>query len=518
VTDDASTLVPQKPSDDSRVTVIALTIAYHPDVSRIGERAVLESASLELSRAAPGFAPPSGGASRPLADRYLSRSPIAKIERISSGITIEALSGAAVVVDGRPIAGAAGKAWQTFEGAALAAGITVELADRVVLVVHSHEMMENRAPAFGLVGESAAIERVRSDIRRVADLDVPVLIRGESGTGKELVARALHDAGARSRRTFVGINMAALPPSMAASELFGHARGAFTGATSDHEGLFARAHGGTLFLDEIGETPLDVQPILLRVLETSELVPLGSNKGRTIDVRILAATDADLEMQIVESGFREALFHRLAGFQLLVPTLRERRDDIGRLLVHFLRAELSATGDLARLERQHDRATPWLPSVIVARLVRHSWPGNVRQLRNAARQLAIASRGAEVARVDAVLERLLIATAPVQRSEPVVATPRTRRDPSSISDDDLLGALRNASWRAGPAAERLGISRSTLYVLIDRCSRIRKAKSISEAELRRSRDEHGGDLDAMAASLEVSRRALQLRLAELGLD
>jgi two-component system nitrogen regulation response regulator GlnG len=123
-----------------------------------------------------------------------------------------------------------------------------------------------------------------------------------------------------------------------------------------------------------------------------------------------------------------------------------------------------------------------------------------------------------VARVDAVLERLLIATAPVQRSEPVVATPRTRRDPSSISDDDLLGALRNASWRAGPAAERLGISRSTLYVLIDRCSRIRKAKSISEAELRRSRDEHGGDLDAMAASLEVSRRALQLRLAELGLD
>src|SRR5262249_8032126 len=181
--------------------------------------------------------------------------------------------------------------------------------------------------------------------------------------------------------TFAAINRAALPSSTAASELFGHSRGAFTGATHDHDGMFVRAHGGTLFLDEVGETPYDIQPALLRVLETGEVTPLGSSKSQMVDVRLGAATDADLELQISESGLREALFHRLAGYQLLVPPLRERRDDIGRLLLQFLRDELDSTGDLKRLLDQTD--APWLPASLVARLVRYSWPGNVRQLRNA---------------------------------------------------------------------------------------------------------------------------------------
>jgi two-component system, NtrC family, nitrogen regulation response regulator GlnG len=520
VHDDASTLAPVAQTARSGRGAIGLTIAYHPDVSRIGERCLFEGSTLEVSRATPMFAPPRDGEPRPLNDRYLSRSPSLKLERVAGGLTLEAVSSAVVAVDGRQLAGAAGKAWQTYDEAALGAGLTIELADRIVLVLHTHDPSPQRQRPFGLVGESSALEQVRADIERVADLDVPVLIRGESGTGKELVARALHDAGRRSKRPFVGINVAALPPTTAASELFGHARGAFTGAAADHDGLFVRADAGTLFLDEIGEAPIDVQPMLLRVLETSEVIPLGASKPRKVDVRLIAATDADLEMQIAESSFREALFHRLAGFQLLLPTLRERREDVGRLLVHFLRAELSATGDLRRLERQHEQATLWLPAALVARLVRHSWPGNVRQLRNAARQLAIASRGAEKARVDAVLDRLLAAFAPSpspirSESPPDV---RARRDVNTISDDELLAALRDAGWRAASAAERLGVSRSTLYVLIDKCPRIRKAKSIPEDELRRIRDEHGGDLDAMAAVLEVSRRALQIRLSELGLS
>jgi len=493
--------------------IVTITIAYHPDVTRIGERARMDASELELSRTAPTFAPPGGGDARPLADRYLSRTPIVRIKQVTDGIALEAASSAAASVEGRPLAGAAARAWQTFDRAAIDRGIVVELADRIVLVIHFAAADGKRAAACGLVGDSDAIERVRADISRVADLAVPVLVRGETGTGKELVAHALHASSPRAQRTFLAINIAALPPTTAASELFGHTRGAFTGATHDHEGMFVRADGGTLFLDEIGETPFEIQPSLLRVLETSEVTPLGSGRSRKVDVRLIAATDADLELQVSESGFREALFHRLAGYQLLIPPLRDRRDDIGRLLAAFLREELVATGDVGKIAAQPD-GEMWLPASLVARLVRHAWPGNVRQLRNAARQLAIANRGADHARVDSALERLLAATS-APPSAPTV-TP-TRRDPASIKDDELVATLQAVQWSAAAAAARLGVSRSTLYLLIDRSPTIRKAKDIPEAELRRVFEDSAGELDVAAQTLQVSRRALKLRWSELGL-
>jgi len=275
---------------------------------------------------------------------------------------------------------------------------------------------------------------VRAEIARVADLTLPVLLRGETGSGKELVARAIHQVGSRDR-PFIAVNIAAIPPSTAASELSGHARGAFTGAAGDHQGLFERADGGTPFLDEIGETPADVQPMLLRVLETGEVTPLGSTKSRNVTVRLIAATEAGLDTQVSEHGFRAALLHRLAGYQLVVPPLRDRRDDIGRLLV--------------------------------GRLARYAWPGNVRQLRNAARQLAISSRGADEVRADAALEKLLAVSA-------VAPAPgAARRDPADVTDDELLAALRANKWRAVGAATQLGLPRPTLYALIDRSKRIR---------------------------------------------
>jgi two-component system nitrogen regulation response regulator GlnG len=256
-------------------------------------------------------------------------------------------------------------------------------------------------------------------------------------------------------------------------------------------------------------------------------MPVGSTRTKRVGVRLIAATDADLETQIEENNFRSQLFHRLSGYQLFLPPLRERRDDVGRLLIHFLRDELSATGDLSRLERQRDEARLWLPAPLVARLARYSWPGNVRQLRNAARQLAISSRGADEVRIDTAAERLLALTAvpPSAPSKSAATTAsadsaeaRPRRDPSEISDDDLLAALRANGWRAVGAAGQLGVSRSTLYNLIDKSKRIRKAKDIPEAELKRVFDSCSGELDAAAAELEVSRRALKLRIAELGWD
>jgi two-component system, NtrC family, nitrogen regulation response regulator GlnG len=511
VVDDASTFMPAASrravsADDA----IVMTIAYHPDVSRVGERVVVSS-ELEISRATPMFEAPGGGTARPLADRGLSRNPVVRVRPHNSGVAFETVGNAVANLDGRPLAGSTARAWQTCDRATLDRGVVLEVADRIVFVVHLASSAKDRSPRCGLVGDSDTIERVRADISRVADLAVPVLVRGETGVGKELVAHALHQTSPRRDKAFLAINIAALPPTTAASELFGHARGAFTGATHDHDGMFVRADGGTLFLDEVGETPLEIQPSLLRVLETSEVTPLGSAKSRKVDVRLIAATDADLELQISESGFREALFHRLAGYQLLVPALRDRRDDIGRLLVHFLRHELAATGDIDRLSKQID-AELWLPASLVARLVRHVWPGNVRQLRNAARQLAIANRGAPQAASDAALDRLLASTAP---ASPVAA--QVKRDPSAISDDELVAALQATSWSAVAAAARLGVSRSSLYVLIDRCPKIRKAKDIGDAELRRAYDECAGELDAAAENLQVSRRALKLRWTELGL-
>jgi len=514
VVDDASTLIPAAQRRAARPDdVVTITIAYHPDISRVGERTRWDGRELELSRGAPRFAPVTGGTARPLGDRYLSRTPILRMAPSSAGIAFEIAGNMPASIDGRPLAGASSRAWQTFDRAALERGLVVEVADRVVLLVHLAAPDGARARPCGLVGDSDAIERVRADITRVADLAVPVLVRGETGTGKELVAHALHASSPRAQRTFLAVNIAALPPTTAASELFGHTRGAFTGATHDHDGMFTRADGGTLFLDEIGETPFEIQPSLLRVLETSEVTPLGSGRSRKVDVRLIAATDADLELQVSESGFREALFHRLAGYQLLVPPLRDRRDDIGRLLGHFLREELVATGDADKLARQLDDEL-WLPAGLVARLVRHAWPGNVRQLRNAARQLAIANRGAPEARVDAALERLLAPTA-TPPSSPVAA--HTKRDPSTIGDDILVAALQEAGWSAVAAAARLGVSRSSLYTLIDRCPKIRKAKDIPDAELRRAFDDHAGELDGAAQTLKVSRRALKLRWSELGL-
>jgi two-component system, NtrC family, nitrogen regulation response regulator GlnG len=509
-----STLLPPAARPFEPLPSLVLTVLYHPDVARIGERVIIAPEGAAISRTGPELAPVDGGTARAIGDRHVSRSPL-HVRPILDAALLEAKAPLACLINGAPMT-TPGKL--SLGGEALHRGVVIELAGRVVLLLHAVKLKLPRA-RHGLVGDSEAIERVRADIDRVADLDVPVLLRGETGTGKELVARAIHASGPRAKRACVAVNVAAVPATTAASELFGHVKGAYTGATSDHDGVFVRADGGTLFLDEIGEIPFDVQPMLLRALETGEVTPLGGARTRKVDVRVIAATDADLETQVAESGFREALYHRLAGYQLFVPALRDRRDDIGRLFIHFFREELARTGDLARLDGQARAERLWLAASIVGRIVRHVWPGNVRQLRNAARQLAIANRGADEVVIDPALERLLAVTAPTP-SSPTAAPPipdRPRRDPATITDDELVAALRAHGWRAPAAAASLGVSRSKLYMMLDKSKTIRKAKDIPDTELRRALDEHRGDLDAVAAQLQVSQRALKLRLGELGL-
>ncbi|CCQ73178.1 sigma-54 dependent transcriptional regulator [Magnetospira sp. QH-2] len=232
-----------------------------------------------------------------------------------------------------------------------------------------------------LLGDSPVIQRLRQEIMEVADTDASVMIQGETGTGKEVVARCLHEFGRRQHGRFVAVNCAAVPESIFESELFGHESGAFTGATKRRIGKFEHAHGGTLFLDEISSMPLALQVKVLRSLQEREIVRLGSNEPRAIDIRLVSASNRDLQAACQDSTFREDLYYRLNVIEVRIPPLRDRGGDITLLFDYFA----------GRAAEAHDREAPPLPEESVAMLMGHGWPGNVRELRNLAERYVLSS-------------------------------------------------------------------------------------------------------------------------------
>lgn len=505
---------------------LLFTLLYHPDLRRIGARATAAidpGHAAPLSRLDPEFAQPRSHERAPLRDPHVSRRPHLVTWGADDSLTITPAGPGQLFVDGEPV-----DETRPFPAERLREGLLLQLSRRIVILVHAATAVP-RAPRHGLVGDSDALEEVLRSIARVADLRVPVLVRGETGVGKERVAQAIHHASPRAGGPWLAVNMAALASTTAASELFGHTKGSFTGAHHRHAGLFERAHGGTLFLDEIGDMSMDVQAMLLRALETGAILPLGDTEQRAVDVRVIAATDVDLEQAVAQGRFRAPLLHRLQGYTITLPPLRQSREDIPRLLLHFLREELARVGELSRLEPPADGVQPWFPRSLMVRLLQHGWPGNVRQLRNVARQLVISSRGSDVIVVDESLERMLEqarqaarppSDAPrlAERRDADASTANPADDPMDrkVDEDALLRALRQSRWSIGPAAATLGVSRAALYRLIERSPHVRKAADIPENELMRCHDACGGDLDAMSARLEVSKRGLTLRLRELG--
>ena len=466
--------------------VPCLTVLHHADPGYVGASHELALQATEISRTAPLFVLPGDATESPLADPHLSRTPCLslRLQGTLSALEIEAL-GPTVRVDGQPFDGT-----KTYPLSALERGIVINLSDRIVLLLHVAERGAlPSAGRFKLLGSSDAIRKAHSAIEKVSDLDVPVLIRGESGTGKELTARALHASSQRSSGPFVAVNMGAISVSTAASELFGHRKGAFTGATSDRRGLFAQANGGTLFLDEIGETPPEIQVMLLRCLEDGLIQPVGSDTTEQVDVRILAATDRNLESAVEEGSFRGPLFYRLAGFQIPLPALRSRIEDLGILLHAFLRRELEKLGETGRPLKRPIRDELWLRAEVVEKLALSEWPGNIRQLSNIAQQLVISSRGADSPSLPDSLFRLLLS--PEQRvdasDDPEISSPssdrKTRLRPEDIDEPMLLEALRTEGWKVAATARRLGISRTSLYALMEKSTRIKKARDLSERDI-----------------------------------
>jgi formate hydrogenlyase transcriptional activator len=299
-----------------------------------------------------------------------------------------------------------------------------------------------------IVGRRSGLRSILSQVEAVAPTNATVMISGETGTGKEVIARAIHELSPRRSRNLVKLNCAAMPPGLLESELFGHERGAFTGAVTSHVGRFALADRGTLFLDEIGDMPLELQPKLLRVLQEREFEPVGSTRTTRVDVRVVAATNRDLRQMVRDREFREDLYYRLDIFPISLPPLRERKSDIREFVKYFVE----------ELANSMDKSIEAIPEEIMESLVRHPWPGNIRELQNyVARGVILSTDGVFDAPPPEKIE-----SASLEVSNPTLED-KVRRE--------ILAACQRANWKLGGprgAAARLGLKRTTLFYKMKR--------------------------------------------------
>jgi two-component system, NtrC family, nitrogen regulation response regulator GlnG len=567
------------PSADERAP--RLRLLYHPDIDRIGALSLpgaIASRWFTLGRHDPPFGG-LGGATLPIDDPKVSREQL-RVRWIADALRfeVEPIPGARrslglVDLDGDPEAGPV--ASPITGPTLLAPGACVAVGDRVLFGLELARVRSPDAGRLGLVGESEVLWALRDEIQSVAQFGRSALVTGPTGAGKELVARAIHLTSARAKNPFVAVNCAALPETLVEATLFGHRKGAFTGADVEEKGLFRAADGGTLFLDELGELPLSVQPKLLRVLQDGIVVPVGAHEGRHVDVRAVAATHRDLEEQVRAGRLREDLYHRMAAHVLRVPSLAERRFDVPELFTHML-GRLRAEHDTLEWLWSSGRAwRPALPIGFIAGLMRRPWSGNVRELQNLVERTARmnlhpgAFRPPDAPSASAAsFAEAAFSTGP--QSTPRPASGSGAREPSGppvpeallraagetlgianktvlklLSPDTLValgveadrerldGAARARALRARAAeallalleardfnqsavAAALGTSRTTLIKLMDDLH-LPRATDLGADEIARAREQAGGDLDAAATLLRVSPSALKKRLTLLNL-
>ena len=316
---------------------------------------------------------------------------------------------------------------------------------------------------YEIVGNSLPIRRVLERIEKVAATDARILISGENGTGKELVARAIHRLSSRSDTVFIEVNCAAIPSELIESELFGHLRGSFTGAFADRAGKFEQANGGTLFLDEIGDMSRDAQAKVLRVLEQGVLTRIGGSEAVEVDVRVLSATNKNLEQEIEDGGFREDLFYRLNVVPIRVPSLRERQEDIPMLVTHFSEGMVAREGSAPRV----------FSDAAMERLKTLTWPGNVRELRNTVERLLILSDGSEITSDDVDLLTISRARS-VDPGRELLALDNFSAFKEEAERAYIVGKLRANDWNVAETARRIEMPRSNLYKKIEKYGLVRE--------------------------------------------
>jgi formate hydrogenlyase transcriptional activator len=328
-----------------------------------------------------------------------------------------------------------------------------------------------------VIGSSPSFRALLEDVQVVAPTDCTVLIQGETGTGKEVIAQAIHEASPRRQHRFVAVNCSALPAALLESELFGHERGAFTGAVAQRLGRFQSADRGTLFLDEIGELPIELQPKLLRAIQEREVERLGCSHATRVDVRIVAATNQNLEQMVSERRFRMDLYYRLKVFPLTLPPLRERIGDIPLLVDHFVRS----------YARRQGKSIEFVSDEVMAAIETYSWPGNIRELQNFIERSVILTKGPALQAPIEVLER----------------NDCFAHELCTLADADrvhIIGALRETHWVVGGksgAASRLGLNRTTL---IAKMQKLGISREIVEQRARLSNWHANPPLKALSAS------------------
>jgi len=330
--------------------------------------------------------------------------------------------------------------------------IAERVRDQIAEGAAEHDdVIEGDPPRFeGMIGDARVMRKLFDDVATVADSNSAVLIQGENGTGKELVARALHRRSRRANHRFVALNCAAIPGELIESELFGHKKGAFSGAHRDREGLCVEADRGTLFLDEIGDMERSLQSKLLRFLQNGAFTPVGSNESRSVDVRVICATNQDLE-ELVEAGeFRKDLYFRIRVVQLIVPPLRRRRGDIPLLIDHFLN----------RAAKEHGRPRPSVTEECRDRLLAHDWPGNVRELENEIERLVIMTGGDDEIGVESLSPR--IDGEPSLEAFPAFEEMTLPEATEMLERKMILEGLRETGWNKTQTAEKLDVSRRNL--------------------------------------------------------
>ena len=336
----------------------------------------------------------------------------------------------------------------------------LELKGLTESMVELRSQVESR---YEIVGNSLPIRRVLERVEKVAATDARILISGENGTGKELVARAIHRLSSRSDSVFIEVNCAAIPSELIESELFGHLRGSFTGAFADRVGKFEQANGGTLFLDEIGDMSRDAQAKVLRVLEQGVLTRIGGSEAVEVDVRVLSATNKNLEQEIEDGGFRKDLFYRLNVVPIRVPSLCERQEDIPMLVTHFSEGMVAREGSAPRV----------FSDAAMERLKTLTWPGNVRELRNTVERLLILCDGSEITSDD--VDSLTISRArSIDPGRELLALDNFSAFKEEAERAYIVGKLRVNDWNVAETARRIEMPRSNLYKKIEKYGLVRE--------------------------------------------
>ncbi len=496
--------------------LLGLTIAWHPDPARIGEQFIgsTEAGVIELSRFLPVFRHLNGEA-LPIGHGGVSRDPLRIVRDNNDGISICPPNSRMVVeVNGEEI-----KEARYLDSEQIQAGVIITLGRAVFICVHWMHCLPKHNPVEGFIGVGSSAIFTRDLIRLASTNDNTVLLLGETGTGKEVAAQAVHNLSKRAGAKMVSVNMAALNESLAAADLFGAAKGAYTGAQTTREGYFSEAQNSTLFLDEIGNTPATIQPMLLRVLENGEYRPLGATRDARSTARLITATDQDL----YHTNFNHALVRRLESFIIRIPPLRARREDIGLLICH-----LAKRSDFAQVNLN------LIPPGLISDLLNFEWPGNIRQLSNVIKRTLLSLQMGEHPQLSKMVETPKIhvtASAELRKTSTIAPVPPPPKLPEVIASDvaqqerkklrdlteqDVVDAMHRHGWTIQYAADDLGISRPSMYKLIEANSQIRRVEQIPAEEIREQLNAANQQVELCAAQLKTPSEALRRHLKGLG--